>query len=319
MAEVEERKGTNTPLIIISVLLLIGLGIMTYLWSAKRSELQSCELTNKELNADIAEMNSMMSGVVGVDMTNDLKQDFKEMLDVYDALIKKDASQSDSLTVQKVRIQGLIDELNSNKKKSAQDIARIRRENETLREIMRGYVKQIDELNTLNLKLESDLDETTTKLTTTEGERDQYRAESEANAEQVKKGSKLNAYGISSTGLRMKLNNTVEPTTKAKSTVQIRSSFTIGENAITSAGSKTVYLSITDPEGRVMQRSSGNIVQTDAGAVPYSDKKEINYQNKAIDVSIFYNLDGVEPSKGVYKVRIFCDGQQIGSDSFTLK
>lgn len=320
MAEVEERRSTNTPLIVISALLLIVLGIMTYMWSKKRGELDSCEKTNAELNADIAAMNSMMEGVQGIDMSgSDIKADFQNMLEVYDALIKKDASQSDSLTAQKVRIQGLIDEIGSGKKKSASDIARFKRENETLREIMRGYVKQIDELNTLNLKLESDLDETTTKLTTTEGERDQYRQESQASAEQVKKGSRLNAYGISSTGLRMKLNNTVEPTTKAKSTVQIRSSFTVGENAIASAGSKTVYLAVSDPEGRVMQRSSGNIVQTDAGSIPYSDKKEINYQNKSIDVSIFYNLDGVEPAKGTYKVRIFCDGQQIGSDSFTLK
>jgi hypothetical protein len=321
MAEVEgsQKQKSNVPLIIISVLLLVLLGVMTWMWSAKKGELSKCEQMNSELNADITEMNEMMSGVVGVDMTNDLRADFQNMLDTYDALIKKDASKSDSLTVQKVKIQGLLDELNNNKKKSAQDIARLRRENETLRQIMIGYVKQIDELNTLNLKLESDLDETTNKLTTAESEREQFRQESEANAEQVRKGSKLSAYGISSTGLRMKLNNTVEPTTKAKSTVQIRSSFTIGENAIAAPGAKTVYLSVTDPEGRVMQRSSGSVVQTDSGAVPYSDKKEINYQNKAVDVSIFYNLDGAEPSKGTYKVRLYCDGQLIGTDSFTLK
>lgn len=316
---VPQKRNVSTPLIIISLLLLVAFGVMTYLWSSKNSELKACDAHSKELQADIDEMNEMMSGVMGSDMTNDLKKDFEQMLETYDALIKKDATQSDSLTVQKVKIQKLLDEINSNKKKSAQDIARLRRENETLRQIMIGYVKQIDELNTLNLKLESDLDETTNKLTTTEGERDQYKQESEASAEQVRKGSKLNAYGMSSTGLRMKLNNTVEPTTKAKSCVQIRSSFTIGENAITTPGEKTVYMSVTDPEGRVMQRSSGNIVQTESGAVPYSDKKEINYVNKAIDVSIFYNLDGAEPSKGTYKVKLYCDGQLIGSDSFTLK
>lgn len=321
MAEVQyqEKKSSNTPLIIISVLLLIGLGIMTYLWSSKNGQFKDCEKTNQELQADIDEMNQMMSGVMGTDMTNDLKKDFEQMLDTYDALIKKDASQSDSLTAQKVKIQSMLDELNNHKKKSAQDIARLRRENESLRKIMIGYVKQIDELNTLNLKLESDLDETSTRLTTTEGERDQYKAESEASAEQVKKGSKLSAYNFSSSGLRMKLNNTTEPTTKAKSTVQIRSSFTLGENAIATAGPKTVYMAVVDPEGRTLQASSGNVVQTDAGTVPYSDKKEINYQNKSVDVSVYYNLNGAEPVKGAYKVRIYVDGQLVGSDSFTLK
>jgi len=318
-SEVPQKKNMNTALIAISLLLLVGLGVMTYKWSAKNKQCNECELKNKELQADIDEMNQMMSGVMGSDMTNDLKADFQQMLETYDALIKKDATQSDSLTVQKVRIQKLLDEINSGKKKSAQDIARLRRENETLRQIMIGYVKQIDELNTLNLKLESDLDETTNKLTTTTGERDQYKTEAEMSAEQVKKGSKLNAYAITSTGLRMKLNNTVEPTTKAKSCVQIRSSFTIAENAIAQSGSKTVYMAVTDPEGKTLQHSSGNVVPTESGTVPFSDKKEINYNNKAVDVSIYYNLDGAEPVKGTYKVKIYCDNQLIGTDSFTLK
>jgi len=318
-SEVSQKKNTNTALIVIILVLVVALAFVGYKWSSTSSQLEKMTAENKELKADIDEMNQMMSGVMGTDMTNDLKADFQQMLETYDALIKKDASQSDSLTVQKVKIQKLLDEINSGKKKSAQDIARLRRENETLRQIMIGYVKQIDELNTLNLKLESDLDETTNKLNTTTGERDQYKTEAEMSAEQVKKGSKLNAYSITSTGLRMKLNNTVEPTTKAKSCVQIRSSFTIAENAIAQPGSKTVYMAVTDPEGKTLQRSSGNVVETESGTVPYSDKKVISYNNKSVDVSVYYSLDGAEPVKGTYKVKLYCDDQLIGTDSFTLK
>jgi len=317
--EVPQRKNMNTAWIAIILILVVGLIFVGFKWSSTSSELEKMRAENKILKADIEEMNQMMSGVMGSDMTNDLKADFQQMLETYDALIKKDATQSDSLTVQKVKIQKLLDEINSGKKKSAQDIARLRRENETLRQIMIGYVKQIDELNTLNIKLESDLDETTNKLNTTTGERDEYKQQADLSAEQVRKGSKLNAYPIASTGLRVKLNNTVEPTAKAKNCVQVRSTFTIAENAIATPGAKTVYMAVIAPDGKTMQRSSGNIVQTESGAVPYSDKKEINYNNKNVDVAIFYNLDGAEPVAGTYKVRIYCDGQQIGSDSFTLK
>jgi hypothetical protein len=244
------------------------------------------------------------------------------MMETYDALIKKDATQSDSLNIQKEKIQTLMSELETAKKGgkvNASLIAKLKRENETLRQIMIGYVKQIDELNTLNLQLESELDETTNELTSTQTERDTYKTQSEVSEAKVKAGSKLKAYGFTSEGLRMKINNTPEPTTKARNCVQVRSSFTIGENEIAEAGPKTVYLQITDPDGKVLQGRSGNTVQTESGTVAYSDKKEITYNNKSVDLSIYYDFNGAEPVKGAYKVKVFCDGQLIGTDGFSLK
>jgi hypothetical protein len=51
----------------------------------------------------------------------------------------------------------------------------------------------------------------------------------------------------------------------------------------------------------------------------YSQRKEIDYQNQAIDLTIYYELKGETAAKGLYRVRIYCDGQLIGSDSFSLK
>lgn len=314
-------RNQNGKFVAIILLLLILLASMTYMWSGKKTDLQTCDDKSVELQATIDEMNEMMSGYLG-GMTNDLTKDFESMLETYDALIKKDASQSDSLNIQKEKIQTLLSELKSSKRRnslSASEIAKLRRENETLRNIMIGYVKQIDELNTLNLQLESDLDQKTTELSSTQTERDQYKVASEASAEQVKKGSKLQAYNFSSTGLRMKINNTTEPTTKSRNCVQVRSSFSIGENPISAAGNKMVYMQIIDPDGKTLQGSAGGTADVEGTAVAYSDKKEINYQNKAIDLSIFYDFDGAEPVKGAYKVKIYCDGQLIGTDSFNLK
>ena len=117
----------------------------------------------------------------------------------------------------------------------------------------------------------------------------------------------------------MKLNNTTEESNKAKNIVQIKSAFTISENPITPAGNKTVYLQVITPEGKTLQSSSGNIVSVDGGSIPYSDKKEIDYNNQRIDMAIYYRLNGEELTKGNYKVKIYCQGQLIGSDSFTLK
>ena len=77
-------------------------------------------------------------------------------------------------------------------------------------------------------------------------------------------------------------------------------------------------MQIIDPSGKVMQTSS-NVAQMDNGQIAYSDKKEVDYNNESVDLSIYYSLRGEEAEKGNYKVNIYCQGQLIGSDSFTLK
>lgn len=319
----KSKKGGSGILLLIIIILLGALGYLGYSISAKNKEILALKNKNAELEADMQGMNGMLAERVSDgSMTNDLKKDFENMMDVYDALIEKDATKADSLNMQKEKIQGLmdqVDQMKKNKKYSAREIVKLQRETETLRGIMRGYIEQIDKLNTLNLKLNADLETTTTNLNKTSEERDQYKTEAEDNAAKVKKGSKLQAYGFTSVGLKMKINNLTEATTKAKNCEQIKSSFTISDNPITPAGRKVVYMQVINPEGKTLQTKSNYIVKTDLGDIAYSDKKEIDYNNERIDLAIFYDLNGEEAVKGNYKIKIYCDGQLIGSDSFTLK
>lgn len=325
MSETNENpKKSNGAFIAVIILLLLALGVMAYKISGKNTALNVCMNENKKLNADMEEMNQMLADMgFNVDeMSNDLTKDFTNMLNTYDELIKKDASKADSLNLQKEKIMSLMKDLENSKRNgrlNARKLAQLNRENTTLRSIMKSYVVQIDSLNTLNLKLHSDLDHTTQQLSSTTSERDQYKQEAEVNAEKVKTGQKLSAFGFNSAGLRMKLNNTTEETKKAKDCIQIRSSFTISENPLTTPGNKMVYMQIIDPDGKTLQSKSGNIVSTDQGSIAYSDKKEINYNNQRIDLSIFYDLQTKEATKGNYKVKIYCDGLLIGTDNFTLK
>jgi len=314
----QQEKKSNGAFIAIILLLLLALAAMAYLWSAKNTAYNDCTNANKELMADMDGMNQMMAGYVD-NMSNDLRKDFQNMLETYDALMAKDKDKADSIMAQKEKIQALMDQLSRNKKMSASQLFQLRKENETLRSIMKSYVMQIDSLNTLNLKLNSTLETTKSELTNTASERDQYKEQAEENAAQVKKGARLQAFNFSSVGLRMKLNNTTEETNRARNTVQIRSSFTISENPLTLAGTKTVYMQIIDPNGKTLQSRSNNVVQTDKGAIAYSDKKDIDYKNERIDLSIFYDLRGEEASKGNYKVLIYIDGTLVGTDNFTLK
>ena len=139
----EKSKSSNGFYLICIFILLVGMAFLTYMWSSKRTELSNCTNENLVLKSDMDGMNKMMAGYVG-NLSNDLKTDFKNMLDTYDKLIEKDQSKADSLNTQKQKIQSLLNELNSNKKLTASQLFTLRKENETLRNIMKGYVKQID-------------------------------------------------------------------------------------------------------------------------------------------------------------------------------
>ena len=308
------QKKSNGFYLICILLLMVLLAILTYMWSTKRTELNNCANENLLLKSDMEGMNQMLEGYVG-NISSDLKKDFKNMLATYDKLISK----ADSLNEQKNEIQMLLGKLEANKKLSASQLYKFKKENETLRGIMRSYVMQIDSLNTLNYGLSKNLEEKTNKLNETSIERDEYKKEVEEKTEQVKKGSKLKAYNFLSEALKMKINNTTEVTDRAKKTIQIRSSFTISENSLTSSGKKSIYLQITDPNGTILHSRANNEVETELGSVLYSDKKEIDYQNQSIDLSIYYDLQGETIIKGNYKIKIFCDGNMIGTDGFTLK
>ncbi len=314
----ENTPKSNTGLYIFLVLLALVAVTLGFLWAKQKSALKDCAAANESLTKEMNDYSNMLAGY-SEEISRDLKTDLKNMLETYDKLKVKDASQADSINVQQAKIHDLLDELNKNKRLSAAQLQKLRTENGTLRNIMKGYVKQIDSLNTLNLKLHSELEDKSLQLTQTSTERDEFKNKAEEATQQVKKGSKLTAYSFNSTGLRMKLNNTTEVTNKAKNAVIIKSAFTIGENTIANAGKRYVYMQVSSPSGKVLQSRPSNTFETDNGTIPYSDKKEIDYNNTSIDMAIYYNNDGKEFEKGTYKVKIYCDGQLIGSDSFSLK
>lgn len=317
----EETERNLKPVFTAIIVLLLALtGVMSYLWYSTSSELDESRIEVENMKKDMEAMNQMMAPMIGDGMTDDLMTDFKNMMSDYDKIRELGRPEDqDAMKAQQDKIQGLITELETAKKNgkvTASLVAKLQRENETLRAIMRDYVKQIDELNTKNVQLSTDLDKTTAELSDTRVERDDYKDQAATSKAKVDVAAKLKAYNIKSTGQRMKMNDTPEATTKARNCVQAVSSFTIAENEIADAGQKTVYLQITDPSGKVLQGRSGG--STGDGVV-FSSKRDVQYSNKAVDVSIYYDFNGEEPTAGTYKVKIYCDGSVVGTDSFSLK
>ena len=321
--KIDSSKKVIVVLLIAIIGLIGGIAYLSKIYSDKIQEMNKIMGENSKLKSDLNEVNKSIGSVVDIEgRSNDLKTNLTKMLSNYDELIKMDKSKADSLNIEKSKIQGLLNQINTLKNQgnlTYSKLLKMERENETLREIMKGYIKEIDQLNQLNKQIQTDLDETSEKLTTTETERDEYKKVAEETSEKVKQGAKLQAYSFTSSGMELKRNNTTKETTKAKETIQIKCLFTVGSNSLASAGKKTVYMQVITPEGKTLQSRSSNIVNVDGTSIPFSEKRDIDYENNNIDVGIYYDMRGEKATKGTYKVRLYCEGNLIGTDIFTLK
>ncbi|MEO9258314.1 MAG: hypothetical protein ABI207_08030, partial [Crocinitomicaceae bacterium] len=310
-----ESKKKDGIYVFIIILLIAALGALGLLIANKNKNLNQCSIEKASLESDMAGMEDMMGQYVGSEKGN-IKEDLRSMLEMYDDQLLKNNANKDSIQFQKDKITSLIQELDNNKKSSARQIYKYKKESETLRKIMKGYIQTIDSLNTLNVGLRTDLETTNKTLTNVSTERDELKEKTTKLESKVAAGARLNAFNIYTSGMKYKLDGSLKENETAGKVAKVRSCFTIGENAIAQSGTKNIYLQVITPDGKVLYQRSSNVINIDGANILYSDKKEIDYQNQSIDVCVYYDTNGADLVKGNYVVKLYADGAVIGKDSF---
>lgn len=307
--------------ILIIILLLLGGGYLGYLLSEKNKYINNCQNANTALELEMEELNEMMYDQ-GLDLGEDVKTNLQNMLSMYDKMEESNTELNDSIAAQKQRISEILQELEDvkgDKSHYMSKVYKLQKETETLRNIMKDYIRTIDSLNVANGRLETNLAETMDDLDKMTVDRNNLADQNTQLSDKVSKGSKLVASDFVSEGIKEKGTGSYKEVTRAGQCTHIRSCFNLGENTIANAGNKTVYMRVITPDGNVLYSSPSNELTTETGQkLLYSDKKEINYQNKEINVCVFYKLSK-EIDKGNYITQIYCEGVMIGSDTFVLK
>ena len=314
------KKRDGLYIVIIILLLLAG-GYLGYMLSDKNKDLNQCANDKAAIENEMADLNDMMYDQ-GLDRGEDVKQNLQNMLTMYDKMEGDNQDMNDSIAAQREKIETLMADLEKSKgdkQHYMSKVYKLEKETETLRSIMKDYIRTIDSLNTANGVLTENLNMTLADLDKMTDSRNSFQTEAEQLGDKVNKGSKLTASSFLSEGIREKGSGSYKETDRANRCSHIRSCFTIGENVIASEGNKTVYMRIITPGGSVLSSSNSNTLTTESGAsLLYSDKKLVNYQNKAVDLCIFHELK-VELEEGNYIAEIYCEGVKIGTDSFVLK
>jgi hypothetical protein len=305
MAEEKEQKQKRKAIILWSViiLLLCTNGLTIWLWKTGKNEIIKERLVTKEV---MVERDNFKTDLLA------LKKDY-ENLETSDKTLQKDIEEK------KARIEELLNEAEKHKG-DRYIIAKLKKETETLRAIMIGYVHTIDSLNTLNQTLVAEkktvlkqLDVEKEKQVTLIKEKDQLKST-------IAKGSVLTCFNISAKAVMYKRGGKKEvETTKAKKTEKVKVSFSLGENKIAKSGEKTVFIRIMTPDGKELAKNYDDNYKFSFNKSTgyWAGKEVLNYANTEITGVTYCEGQG-EFVAGTYMLEITCDGVVIGNSSFKL-
>ncbi len=243
-----------------------------------------------------------------------IEEQLKDMLNQYNTLKTDNKIISAELEQEKEKIKELLEEIKNIKKANAYQINQYKKELQTLRDIMRSYIVQIDSLNTRNKILTEENRKVKSDYKKVITEKENLEQKAHELEQKVDIASTLRAINIVSVGV----NDRAKEVSKAKRVSKIRICFTLAENAIIKHGNRFVYIRIARPNKEILPNPEGEMFTFMGNQLLFSAKREIDYQNKDIDMCIYWTNDG-SLTEGVYNVDIFCDGRQIGSDQFILK
>ena len=229
----------------------------------------------------------------------------------YDTLETENSMMLAELAAQQERIDGLLTKV----KNGYWEVAKLKKEAETLRSIMKGYIGTIDSLNQLNVAL---LDENLAMKA-------QMEAVSQENADLVERqenmedmleaGQTLQVADLTPVGVRVLSSGRQRDTDRALRSDMLKVCFTILENRIAPVGNKTLHLRVTDSEGKVLANESGD---TD-----FSASRTVDYARERLDACIFYSVPDADETApfapGTYLVEILEGATVIGTSDLVLR
>lgn len=299
------QSSDKKPVVLIFIIVFLALIslVLTYmlLTKSQQSDEQATEILQLE------------------NTTLTLKSDLQEMLIQYDTVTVANEKMQAEILAQREQIKDLLKQVDKHKD-DAWIIHKLKKEAGTLREIMKGYLFTIDSLNTLNVHLRADRDSLNMALNQVTKQKDQLASKTTNLEGIIAKGSVLPVSDLLAEAIRVRSSGKQSTTNRADRAEMIKICGRLGENKIAEKGKKTLYLRIISPDARVLDDGTGSpaTFKFDGVSGVYSVKREIDYQNEAQDVCIYYTVNGELPT-GQYIAELYESETKIGTATFDLR
>jgi predicted nucleic acid-binding Zn-ribbon protein len=293
------KNRSNAGLLLLVVLLLISNVVMLWMLMQRNKEVDQTQQMVETISSEKDNVTVML----------------ENMLASYDTLKTENEQLTTEMEAQKAQVERLLDQV----KRGNYDLSKARKEAETLRKIMKGYVVTIDSLNQANQLLQAENVNIRQELGEVQGQKEAITTKAQELEGKIAKGSVLHTTAISASALYMRNNGKQVETDRAKKAEMVKSCFTLGLNSVTTPGDKVLYMRVISPDGKVLPSGeSNNRFKFNGVEGEFSARREVNYQNQAVDVCIFWNSNQ-ELRTGQYIVEIYEAGALVSKTTFDLK
>ncbi len=289
----EKKSSIGYLVIIVALLVVCAILYWKYTDEKQQSQVVQTQL-NQEKDSIESNLNHLYSDYTSLESNND--------------------SINKELTVERGKIQGLLVQIRREKAVSFQQIQDYQAELGSLRSIMRSYIGQIDSLNSLNQTLIAENVKVREESSMTKMANQELSTQNDQLSTKVQKGSIIKARDIITTPI----NSRGKDVTRARRVEKIKVCFTLVENEIAPAGLRDAFIRITGPDKYVLAKSETDQFNFNGEKIVFSAKREVDYQNKDVDLCIFYDNKG-DLLVGSYDIAVFIDGMLIGQSQFLVK
>jgi hypothetical protein len=217
------------------------------------------------------------------------------------------------ILAERAKVEQLQTELKTSKATSAKRIDQLSREVTTLRNVLRTYVVQIDSLQVANERLRAENTEVKANYERVTSQAQQLSSEKAHLTDRVKLAAKLDATAISITPVDKR----GKPTKNLSKITNLQIRFTVAKNVTAEVGEKTFYCRIMQPNDELLTKAGGGTFAFEGKQIPYSIRRMIEYNGEETQLTMYWPVEE-SLQHGTYSLRIFADGNLIGSASFSL-
>lgn len=183
------------------------------------------------------------------------------------------------------------------------------------------YYEELERLRAENIVLKNENDSLRSQVVTMKRNVENVAVENAKMAAKVSRASVLTTSELTVTPLKRQSNTIGKPTSRASATGAFRIEGYIMDNTVVEPGTVTIYAVITSPSNVVLH--NGTLEQKfDANGVrtTYTTVRAFEFtgETRPFDMS-WSKDDGVELESGVYTLRLYANGNLIGTTEFKLK
>ena len=192
-------------------------------------------------------------------------------------------------------------------------INQFKKEINTMREIMKSYIVQIDSLNTRNKSLVAENTEIRNEITQVRHTNVELEKTKEELNTKVEIASVIQAKNI----VASPLNRKRKETNRISQVENLRVCFSLRENAIAQAGPKEVFMRVIRPDSLVITNSPDNLFDYRGNKLIFSASRTADYMKQDLEMCIYLANTG-DFITGNYSVELYLENNIIGRTTFML-